>query len=918
LAEKTSQKVMKKEKGRIFGTSLNFCCCPDFLLVNEERTMAVQTIRCWKFTLAFVIALLFIWTTNRATLFVDAAQQAPTISPAGLEFFEKKIRPVLVAQCYQCHSASAKKPAGGLLLDSREALLKGGASGQAAIVPNNPDASLLLQALRYTNPKLQMPMSGKLPDEVIQDFEQWIKLGAPDPRTATATAAVKNQPYNFDEAKKFWSFQPVKNVVVPTVRNPAWVKTPIDNFILAKLEEKRLKPVNDADKRTLLRRATFDLTGLPPTPQEVEAFLRDTADNAYEKVVDRLLASSAYGEKWGRHWLDLVRYADTAGCNSDFPVPSAYLYRNYVIRAFKQDKPYDQFIREQLAGDLLPAKTDAEKFEHIVATGYLAISRRFGSRDTDQNLTIDDTIDNVGKAFLGLSVNCARCHDHKFDPIPQRDYYALYGIFNSTRYAFPGTEIYVHPHSLTPLVAGKAAADLEKYQQEVAALELKKEALQVERGYVSGKQRRQKAAPEVLAKVSTKAIVTDQIGREIAVGKLIEEDHDDRNRVAGETSTRTVEEINAELEKVRLRLSELMEPPKVERAYAVSEGKPADARIHRKGDLKNLGDLAPRGFLTILGGQQLPPEHKTSGREMLAAWIAEANNPLTARVLVNRLWHWHFGKGLVTTTNDFGLRGSAPTHPELLDYLASRFVAEGWSIKRMHKLLMLSHVYQLASFESQVSSSEINTRTPKPETRNLDIDVANNYFWRFNRRRLQAEEIRDAMLLVSGRLDRTIGGEHPFPRESTWRFTQHNPFVATYDHNQRSVYLMQQRIRAHPLLSLFDGADTNSATGERVPSTTPLQALFMMNDPFVHQQSDHFAVRIGMAFADEAKRIEYAYRLAFGRVPTAQELQRGLAYLRDIRPELTAIQLPEEEQTRAALASYLRVLLSSSEFIFVD
>jgi hypothetical protein len=869
--------------------------------------MKISTNHFLKHSLVLLVGALFT-LPYLATL---RAQQTPAagLSKEGVEFFEQKIRPVLVNQCYQCHSAQAKKLAGGLRLDTRAGMHRGGASGEPAIIPGAPEKSLLIKVIRYADPKLQMPMGAQLPEHVIRDFETWIKMGAPDPReaeggtVAAADSAPHDFPYDLKEAKKFWSFQPLKTVAIPVVKNQAWVKTPIDNFILAKLEEKQLAPGADADKLTLLRRATFDLTGLPPTPREADDFLRDHSPEAFAKVVDRLLAGTAYGEKWGRHWLDLVRYADTAGCNSDFPVPSAYKYRNYVIDAFNRDKPYDQFIREQIAGDLLPSATEAERQEKIIATGYIANSRRFGSRDVDDNLMIDDTIDNLGKAFLGLSLNCARCHDHKFDPIPQRDYYALYGIFKSTRYAFPGTEIYRHPHSLIPLAKGAPAEQLEKYQTEVRDLDLKVEALQVERGFVRGKQREKEVAAEVLAQKAGKTIKLDQLGRIIADGKLIEEDHDDRNRYVGEASTRTVAEIEAELNKVKLRLSELQAPPNVERAYAVSERQGADARLHRKGDLKNLGEMVPRGFLQILGGARLPANYKGSGRLELANWIADARNLLTARVIVNRVWLHHFGKGLVPTPNDFGVRGLAPTHPELLDYLAAQFIADGWSFKNMHRRLMLSRVYQSSGDDSPANAA---------------LDANNTYLWRFNRRRLDAEEIRDAMLAVGGALDRTITGPHPFPPERDWKFTQHNPFVAAYEHNGRGVYLMQQRIRAHPQLSIFDGADTNAAMGERVPSTTPLQALFMMNDPFVHKQADLFAVRVGMAFAENAKRIEYAYRLAFGRKPTAAEINKGLAYLRDVRADLTEINTPEEEQTRAALASYLRVLLSSSEFVFVD
>jgi hypothetical protein len=828
--------------------------------------------------------------------------QTPALSREDLEFFEKRIRPVLVESCYGCHSAQAKKVQGGLRLDTREAMLKGGLSGEPSITPGDPGKSLLIRAIRHSDPKLQMPMGEKLPDRVVQDFEDWVRRGAPDPRVS-AGAAVVSESYDYDEAKKFWSFQPVRSQTPPTVKNESWIRSPIDRFILARLEQKGLKPSEDTDKRTLLRRATYDLTGLPPTPRETEEFLEDRSSNAFEKVVDRLLASPHYGERWGRHWLDVARYADTAGCNSDFPTPSIYKYRNYVIKAFNDDKPYNRFIAEQIAGDLLSAGSEEEKFEQIIATGCLAVSRRFGSRDTDHNLALDDTIDNVGKAFLGLSVSCARCHDHKFDPIPQQDYYSLYGVFNSTRYPFPGTEIYPHPHSLVPLVSGKEAQAFEKYQQEARDLDLKKEALKVELDFVRGRKREQELAPDLAAKGDGKGLKTDQIGRLVAIGKLIEEDHDDRNREAAETSTRAIAQIEAEQGKVKQRLSDLGDGPKVEKAYAVAEGVPADARIQRKGDNKNLGEIAPRGFLKILGGARLPAKVTGSGRLELANWIADANNPLTARVMVNRVWLHHFGRGLVSTPNDFGKRGAAPTHPELLDYLAARFVASGWSIKRLHRELMLSHVYQMSSADHEGNAA---------------IDPANHDLWRFHRRRLEAEEIRDAILAVSGALDRGVRGPHPFPAESSWKFSQHRPFVASYEHDGRSIYLMQQRIRPSPQLSIFDGADTNTATGERLASTTPLQALFMMNDMFVHRQADLLAVRVGLAFADDPKRIDYAYRLLFGRSPTATEVSKGLDYLRDLRPDLTELKIDKEDQTRAALASYMRVLLSSSEFIFLD
>jgi cytochrome c553 len=907
-----------------------------------------QTVRVT--SLALFVAFLF------GVKQASGVRQTAAPTQAGVEFFEKKIRPVLTESCYGCHSAQAKKPQGGLRLDSRDAMLKGGASGQAAVVPGDPDRSLLIRAIRYTDAKLQMPYAGKLPDHVIKDFEEWVRVGAPDPRTAAPAAAANWSPYDFNEAKRFWSFRPVRDRQPPRVKSAAWARTPVDNFILAKLEEKSLKPAADADRLTLLRRATFDLTGLPPTPREVDEFLSDKSPNAFEKVVDRLLAGPAYGEKWGRHWLDLVRYADTAGDNSDFPVPSAYKYRDYVIKSFNEDKPYDRFIKEQIAGDILaghrglrvdgklpdeeedeveipgaakmsPQEAEKAKHEKIIATGYLALSRRFGSRNREFNLTIDDTIDNVGKAFLGLSTSCARCHDHKFDPIPQQDYYALYGIFNSSRYAFPGQEIYPRPADFVALAPDKEAERFYKYQRELSEIDDRIEFLKVERGVAARNKKLKEAqakqaaqggetgAPDAKIKNNETGTAAKNDAKDAAkdaakndadehARRPADYDRDSNNSAQAQKSTRLPEEVDAEMVRVRARLAELHERPvRVEKAFAVVEGFAQNARVHRKGDPKNLGDEVPRGFLTILGGQKLPAGYKGSGRELLADWIADEQNPLTARVMVNRIWQYHFGKGLVKTPNDFGARGEKPTHPELLDYLAARFIEGGWSVKKMHRLLMLSHTYQLSSADDALSAG---------------VDVANTWLWRFNKRRLAAEEIRDAMLAVSGALDRTPGGEHPFPPEKDWRFSQHKPFVAAYEHNRRSVYLMQQRIRPHPQLSIFDGADTNAATAERTPSTTPLQALFMMNSPFVHEQADHFAVRVGMAYADDAKRIDYAYRLAFGRAPSPTEIRKGLEYLRNLRPALTAIKVEAEAQTRAALASYLRVLLSSSEFVFVD
>ena len=750
----------------------------------------------------------------------------------GADLFEKKIRPILAGHCYGCHSGAT--PFSRLRLDMPQPT--------RSVI----DSGKLLAAIRHDG-RIKMPPGAPLSPDQIADFEAWIKLGAPDPRAEKAPPA-----YDFDQARKLWSFQPVKDPLPPAVNDPLWNKTPIDRFVKAKLDEKKLIPLGPASKRVLIRRATFDLTGLPPTPEDVAAFIADTSANAFDKVIDRLLASQQYGERWGRHWLDLVRYADTSGCNADFPVPDAYRYRNWVIHAFNDDKPYDQFLREQLAGDLLTAKDDEDRNAKVVATGYLAISRRFGSANNEFHLTIDDTIDNVGKAMLGLSVSCARCHDHKFDPIPQRDYYAMYGIFLSGRYAFPGTEIYPHAKDFVSLGPKNAAERLKSYQDELAELDRRIQAF-----------------------------------NEMKEGKDL-----------------TKEERDKEIQRMKDRVIVLEhDAPKSPKAYAVSEGTPASAKIQIKGDQYHLGEEVPRGFLTVLGGQTLPADEKGSGRRELAQWITDPANPLMARVMVNRIWQQHFGKGIVGSPNDFGARGDRPVNPELLDWLASRFRESGYSVKATHRLIMRTRAYQMAS-----GANDADTL----------IDAKNDYQWRFDRRRLDAEEIRDAMLDVAGDLDPAMGGAQPFPPETSFHYTQHVQFFAVYDTRQRSVYLMQQRLKRHPFLDTFDGADPNASTPGRAAEETSLQALAMLNDAFVDEHADLLAVRAGMAFSTEAERIAYAYRLAFGRLPLPAELQECEQYLAKARAAFKTSGLAADRQPRAALASLMHVLLASDEFVFVD
>jgi hypothetical protein len=780
------------------------------------------------------------------------------------EFFGARVRPVLSISCLSCHSG---QPQGGLHIDTLEHLLKGGQSGPA-VVPGDPDKSLLIQAVLQKRERLKMPPGKRLSDEEIAALVDWVKQGAV--WAGGALTAASDDYQITPEQKAFWSLQPPKKPPLPKVKKGSWARNPIDTFILAKLEEKGLRPVPGATKRILIRRATYDLTGLPPTPQEVEAFLADRSSQAFAKVVDRLLASPHYGERWGRHWLDVVRYADTAGDSADYPVPQAYLYRNYVIYSFNCDTPYDEFIREQIAGDLLPAKSEAEKWAHTVATGYLATAKRFSVKPENYKyLTIDDTIDNLGKTFLGLSVACARCHNHKYDPISSRDYYALYGILDSTRYPFAGSEnINEQRDFVYRLSPVEVEARLKPYNDLVRPLDQLLEQLEEERKALDNGGAGAEAAPRPVA------------------------------------AHRTMEEIDKEIKEIKKQRRKIRaDMPILESAYAVAEGTPHDAPVLLRGDPSKPGKVVPRHFLQVLGGQALPRDYPGSGRLQLAEWLADPNDPPTARVMINRIWQHHFGRGIVATPSDFGERGKAPTHPQLLDYLATRFVENSWSVKAMHRLIMLSRTYQLSS---------------DGPIRNAQIDPGNEWYWKFNRQRLDAESIRDAMLEVSGDLDPTLGVAHPFPPPATWDWTQHKPFNALYNTNRRSVYLMVQRSQRHPYLSIFDGPDPNVSTAERTTSITPLQALFMMNSEFVQERSEHWAARLMDATPNNAHRLNLVFESAFARLPTAEERQRGLAYLGEARRKLEAADVSPDLLTQESWASLLRTLLASNEFVYVD
>ena len=1161
----------------------------------------------------------------------------------------------------------------------------------------------------------------------------------------TATAAEKA-----GTSAPHWAFRPIANPSLPAVTNAAWCRTSIDRFLLSHLEAQGTEPGPAAGRRTLIRRASFDLTGLPPSPEAIDSFIADDSPDATARLIDQLLDSPRYGEHWGRHWLDVVRYADTAGETADYPVPVAWRYRNYVIDAFNQDKPYDQFLREQIAGDILARTGPPERYaEQVVATGYLAISRRFGfDSENYHHLTIQDTIDNVGQNFLGLTLGCARCHNHKYDPVSIADYYSLYGIFESTRYPFPGSEQKQRTRSMAPLVPPQESQTRWRaFEQRVATL-----AAQVERNRLSvpsavlrsvndmdgdfelqapaaggskgvlvppwvyegpiaittdaqspfrnvhpsgrvgasipagtnayfitqalpsahttpapkplhlnldfrttsgssaatGRHRLRlgTTAPNspveiLLAEEAVEVRVDGKVipvrrfkpgqwqnlqlslhpstrtftltagtpGDTASVGPLLVEagwdglldrvrldpaepsgaplpalaidnlalqdlpfapvstappappagsapdlasidaqrvalagidgdfelqsdntppenpwgpgpnsvvqiraasqspfrnihpagslgihlpnsgayngfgqtltnvwkvektgrmfvsfdfriaatdaggdgswrfylghgpgnsaavevamnsshfyrrsddsrdivqpllagewyqvqldlnlrdrrysgsitaassrkptrfdgalakgwdgtidytfidsyghlpgvkpalDADNfaigespvpapdapdnlatrtdpaarRKRIAELRSERS--RIQAEGERTRQELATLLAEGPVAFAYAVAEGTPRDVRIQLRGEPEKPGDLVPRGMLPVLGGSSLPSGTRGSGRRELAEWLASPRNPLTARVIVNRVWQYHFGEGLVRTPNDFGLRGQRPTHPELLDHLATRFMESGWSIKSLHRLIMNSAVYQLRSRYSP------NIPRPTPTSPADDCPILTDGMpaapssmpattenpGTHPRRRLTAEETRDSLLLVSGALDLSPAEGHPFPAPTTWGFTQHGPYNAVYEHNRRSVFLMAQRIKRHPFLALFDGADPNTSTAGRRTTTVPTQALFFMNDPFVHACAQRFATRITSASPTESERIETAWRLAFGRKPTTDESVQAVQFLADTRAELTAS--GQADPAGQALSALARVIFASNEFLTVD
>lgn len=796
-------------------------------------------------------SILFVYLAMATSVFADDA--------AKLDHFEKKIRPVLVAHCYECHSAAAVKSGklkGGLLLDTRAGLLAGGESGPA-ILPGKPGESALLAALRFE--ALEMPPDGKLSDSIIADFEQWIADGALDPRAGEAIATKKE--INFDEARKHWSFRPLVKPALPTVKNNAWAKDDLDRFILAKLEAAQLAPAPDADDAILLRRLSFDLIGLPPSPQDIATFVercKTDRDQAVGEAVDRLLASPHFGERWGRHWLDVVRYAESNGRDQNIVWHHAWRYRNYVIESFNQDKPFDRYVREQVAGDLLDLPTREERDAALTATGMLAMSPK-NIEEVNKALyrmdLIDDQIEVTTRAFLGLSVSCARCHDHKFDPIPTKDYYALAGIFGSSntlygpaRWGTKGT-----PHKHYAIIGADAETlgppgivhvkDLEKAHEDFN--QARADRYRVVRKIADLKNQ--------LAKPDSEKTKLDA---DIATMDAEVREWDEK-----------IKELGKSLE------DKITNPPPQPQWVMAMRDMPeaTDYKVHIRGETTNLGDSAPRGMLQLFSLPDLPAiGTQQSGRLQLAHWLTHEQNPLTPRVTTNRVWLHLFGRGLVTTVDDFGINGATPSHPQLLDYLAAELIEDGWSIKRLIRKLATSRTYRQASAYNVA---------------HFEQDPDNILLWRMSPRRLEAEVFRDSILAVAGKLDLAPPSQpmlakfNPY-KQHTW--ASHDAFIkpAEIEWQHRSVYLPVIRGVLPELFSLFDFADPSRVVGERGDSVVPAQALYLMNSPWILDRSRETAERLlATPEMDDRARLALLYSQAFNRAPTTAENERMLGYI---------------------------------------
>jgi hypothetical protein len=882
-----------------------------------------------------------VWATL-ATVAVGIAQETPprnALAPEKLEFFESKVRPILVQRCYECHSGQESN--GGLRLDYREGLLKGGDSGPA-LQADEPQGSLLLRAIRYQNADLQMPPSGKLDATEIEVLETWVGQGAVDPRADLPSGSSdKPQGMSIQDGRNFWSMMPLKPVEVPRAVDADWCRNPIDAFVLKELDSNGLRPSPESPRREILRRVTLGLIGLVPESQEYKAFEQDTAPEAYERQVDRLLSSEQYGVRFGRHWLDVARYSDSNGLDENIAYGNAWRYRDYVVEAFNSDKPFDRFIEEQIAGDLLP---DADR-QSKTATGFLVLGAKVLAEPDRDKLTmdtIDEQLDTIGKAFMGMTLGCARCHDHKFDPIKQRDYYALAAILKGTK-TFGDSNFgaikhwneisYANPQEKEQL----KAIDAQIAEKNGAWNKLKSEAI--------GKLREQvrKQAADYLAvasKLTSEATLNEwaQVGEELKLHPRVLANsrryldnhrqeplfakwhelagHGDHQAIrdyyqelferalgewekakAADAQVKKLEDSTLEAARVALgdvggflaipakmehaldqeslvKIHELAESARLFESAAPDEtsvmgvadkGVVDGLAIHIRGSYRNLGDVVPRGFPEVMVSQGATPifSRHSSGRLELARWLANATHPLTARVIVNRVWRWHFGRGLVESTENFGVLGDRPSHPELLDYLARWFIESGWSIKELNRLILTSSTYRMSSVHPEAQSA-------------LAIDPENRLRWHYKLERLGAEPLRDSILQVAGRLDCQLGGKSVPLRNRQFVFDHTSIDHTKYDSIRRTVYLPIIRNHLYSLLEQFDFPDPTMPVGSRNTSMVSVQMLLLMNADWIIDSASLLARRSQEFSSEPSRRIDWLFETVLGRAPKEHEQRRFL------------------------------------------
>ena len=967
-------------------------CLTDERLAKLFRSLATPIV--WR--LIVVLCVLLINSANAAD------KNDASASTEGIEFFEKKIRPVLVEHCYGCHSqqaVTAKKLRGGLLLDSRLGLRKGGDTGPA-LVPGKPGESLLIESLKYES--LEMPPKGKLPTAIVADFEKWVALGAPDPRVGKTTTKVG---IDIAAGRKHWAYQTLTKPAIPsTVERP---DSPIDAFLLARLESRQLRQNDSADRGVLVRRVFLDLIGLPPTPVQIDEFVNDTAPDSYIKLVDRLMASPRFGERWGRQWLDVVRYAESITLRG-FVFPEAWRYRDYVIDSFNEDRPFDRFVQEQIAGDLLPAESLEEQQRHVIATTFLTMGNN-NLEDQDKGKlrmdVVDEQLETIGRGFLAQTIGCARCHDHKFDPIPTRDYYALAGILRNTK-TLNHSNVSKWIELPLPMDAEREL-EFKKHQTTVAALQAKIKQLkasvtggkpsatsplplsqlagivvddkqtrrtgswtfsqstksyvgtgyqhdqgqpkgantavfepklavngeyEVRFAYTPGSNRSPNVPVTVKSEAGEKTIIINQKQRPAIDGRFVSLGtyrFNQANKPSVTVSNKdttdvviidavqflpielaktklstnkkpkpTVKTDAAEQKQKQLELKQLEQELKVLAAKAPArpmymsvqeEAKIEDVQIHIRGNVHSLGEVAPRGFLQVADfGSAASISAKQSGRRELGEWISDRRNPLTSRVVANRLWHWLFGHGLVRTTDNFGTTGQKPSHPKLLDYLAARLLEHDWSVKSVLREMVLSRTYRLSSEFSE---------------RGMVLDPENRLLWRMNRRRLTAENLLDSMLAINGQLSSQLGGSLIRPKTS-------NDYNYRHAGNRRAVYWPVFRNSLPDIFDVFDFANPSMVVGRRDISNSAPQALFMLNNPWVLEQAqlaaDNF---LADPQPDDRQRLQTIFLATLGRQPSPNELAATQAFV-----ESSA---QDDSQRQQKWAQVIQALFASMDFRYL-